>query len=178
MIKATAITDDATYERVQARLIDMMDKVPKDEFEAAELDALADELERYYRERFAPERPPSDGVHEVVFMLDMGIASLDELLPLVGGRDRLVEFMTRRRNLDSDAIDAIVAKFNRKREELDKPFCEDPGWDVLSTEGQEPCVNPDCCDPDARDWRAELTGIGRIEAGLGVGNPAHPAYPR
>ena len=165
MIKVTEITDDATYERVQARLVDMMDKVPKDELEAAELDALADELERYYRTRFAPARPPSDGVHELVFMLDMGIAKLDDLLPLVGGRDRLIEFLTRRRNLDSDAIDAIVANFKTKREEIDKPFCEPPGWQVLSMDGQEPCENPECCDPDDSDWRAELTGIGRIGAG-------------
>lgn len=177
MAYVEAITDDAGLERAEARLSSMMGKTPKDDSEAAELSALAKEVERYCWTRFEVLRTPTDGVHELTFMLDQQMATLEELIPIFGGRERLIEYVTREVNIDEATMDAIASTFNRKRERFDKPFCEPPGMQALIMEETEPCLDPEMCPPEGPDWRAELTGMGRIEAGLGVGNPAHPVHP-
>ena len=179
MVEVEPITDDATYKRVQARLIAAMDS-PRSEEEVEELRLLGQELSRYAQERFRFNQTPTDGPDEIEFMLDQGIATLHDLEEVIGGRQRFIEYMTRKRNLDPATIDAVVANFDTKREWIDKPFCRPEGWQDIMKKRDEPCDDLECCPPewrDRHDWRAELTGIGRIEAGLGVGNPAYPAYP-
>ena len=172
--KIEPITDDATYKRVQARLLDAWDTPAADPEEEAELRMLAEELQRYAHERFEINRVKTDGVHEIAFMLDQGIATLPDMVAVFGGRDRFIEYMTRRRNVGEDTIDAILANFDTKREWIDKQFCKPPGNQDISAEGQEPCDNPECCTPGHVGWRLELaaaiTHMDRQDmAGLGVG---------
>ena len=174
MTYVVPITDDAGYRRAQARIHSMMNVRPKDEAEAEELRLLTKELVRYAETRFDIFKEETDGVCEIAFMLDQGMVTLDELLPVFGGMERIVEYMTRRRDLDATTIDDIAAKFNTKREWIDKPFCRPPGWQDITLE------DVGCCDEDGEpkgigEWRErllahrerELTGIGRIGQDVG-----------
>ena len=156
MADVEPITDDAGLERAEARLCSMMGKTPKDDAEADYLDALAEEVERYAFTHFKELQAATDGVHQLTFMLDQQMATLDELIPIFGGSERLIEYVTRKRNIDAATVDEIASTFNRKREWFDKPFCEPPGMQALTMEDAEPCLNPDMCPPDGPDWRAAL----------------------
>lgn len=158
MVEVEPITDDATYKRVQARLIAAMHK-PRSAAEEEELRLLGQELSRYAQERFQVNRIQTDGPDEIEFMLDQGIATLHELEEVIGGRERFIEYMTRRRNLDPATIDAVVANFDTERESIDKPFRRPEGWQDIAKEMAEPCDNLECCPPEwqnQHDWRAEL----------------------
>ena len=149
------ITDDAGYRRAQARVHSMMNVRPKDEEEDEELRLLTKELVRYAETRFDIFKDGGDGADELEFMLDQGIVTLDELIPVFGGMQRLVEYMTRRRNLDPATIDAIVSKFDTEREWIDKPFCKPEGWQDITME------NVNCCDEypcpmGIGEWRERL----------------------
>ena len=166
--KIEPITDDATYERVQARLLDAWGTPTVDPEAEAELRMLAEELQRYAHERFEINRVKTDGVREIAFMLDQGMATLPDMVAVFGGRDRFIEYMTRQRNVGEETIDAILANFDTKREWIDKPFCKPPGDDDISAEGQEPCDNPMCCTPGERDWRVVLAEMVREQELVGV----------
>ena len=162
------ITDDAGYRRAQARVHSMMNVRPKDEEEDEELRLLTKELVRYAETRFDIFKDGGDGADELEFMLDQGIVTLDELIPVFGGMQRLVEYMTRRRNLDPATIDAIVSKFDTEREWIDKPFCKPEGWQDITMENVN-CCDEDPCPMGIGEWRErllshreELTRIHRI----------------
>ena len=174
MTEVQPITDDAGYRRTQARIHSMMNVRPKDEQEAEELRLLTDELVRYAETRFEIYKDGGDGADEIEFMLDQGVMTLDELLPVVGGMQPLVDYMTRRRNLDPATIDAIVSKFDTQREWIDKPFCKPPGWQDITLENVE-CCDEDPCPVGIPEWRERLrayrertlTGISRITQDVG-----------
>lgn len=176
--KIETITDYATYKRVQARLIGEFN-TPLKSPEAAEHRMLAEELQRYAHEHFEINQVELDGVDEVVGKLDYTFLTLDELIPVFGGLERFVEYMTRRRNIDAATIDALVTHFGMDRDELEMPFRTGPGDQDISAEGQEPCDNPECCTPGERNWRIELaasmrelTGIGRMTQDI-LAHPVH-----
>ena len=149
------ITDDAGYRRAQARVHSMMNVRPKDEEEDEELRLLTKELVRYAETRFDIFKDGGDGADELEFMLDQGIVTLDELIPVFGGMQRLVEYMTRRRNLDPATIDAIVSKFDTEREWIDKPFCKPEGWQDITLENVN-CCDEDPCPMGIGEWRERL----------------------
>ena len=168
MTYAGPITDDAAYERAQARVRQLMNNW-SNEAELAELKALAEAVTTYAETRFDIYKDETDGVCEIAFMLDQGTVTLDELIPVVGGIEACIAFMTRRRNLEPATIDEIVAKFDTKREWIDKPFCRPPGWQGITLEDST-CDDEDPCPMGRGEWREsllayrdrELTGMRRI----------------
>lgn len=128
VIKVEAVTDDATYYRIQELLSSKMNTPLGTPEEEAELDALGEAANRYALERWPELSRPTDGVHEILFLFDMGSVTLEGLLEVFGGREALVAYMTRRQQLDDEMIDVIVERFNTKREFIDKPFCKPEGW--------------------------------------------------
>lgn len=168
MTAVEPIIDDAGYERAQARVRQLMNNWA-DEAELAELKALAKAVTAYARTRFDIYEDGGDGVDEIAFMLDQGIVTLDELVPVVGGMEVLVMYMTRRRNLDPATIDAIVANFDTDHESLDKPFSEPEGWKEITLEDST-CCDEDPCPVGIGEWRErllayrdrELTGMHRM----------------
>ena len=176
MTVVNAITDDAGYERAQVRIGELFNNCANDE-EVAELRALADAVTEYAKTRFEIFKDGGDGADELEFMLDQEIVTLDELLPVFGGMERLVEFMIRRRNLEPATIDAIVANFNTKREWIDKPFCEPEGWKGITMEDST-CCDEDPCPMGIGEWRERLLAErARMEAAearherVGAGRP-------
>ena len=154
MTDVQPITNDADYKRAQTRVRELMDNWA-DEAELAELKALSEAIENYARTRFDIFKVQTDGVDEIESMLDLGVVRLDELIPVFGGMERLVEFMIRRRNLEPATIDAIVANFNTKREWIDKPFCEPEGWKGITLEDST-CCDEDPCPMGIGEWRERL----------------------
>ena len=128
VMKVEAITDDATYDRIQKLLVSKMNTPLGTPEEEAELQALADAADRYALARWPELSHVTDGVSEVESMLDRGSATLEELLEIFGGREAFVAYMTRRQQIDDEKIDLIVERFNTKREWIDKPFCKPAGW--------------------------------------------------
>ena len=130
VMKVEAVTDDATYDRIQKLLVSKMNTPLGTPDEEAELQALAKAANRYAAERWPDlENTVTDGVHEILFLFDMGSVTIEGLLEVFGGREALVAYMTRRQQLDDETIDVIVERFNTKREFIDKPFCKPEGWD-------------------------------------------------
>ena len=173
-----AITNDAAYRRAQARVGELMNNWA-DEAELAELKALSAAVDSYAQSRFEQIDDAGDGVLEIAYMLDHDLATLDELLPVFGGMEQFVAFMTRQRNLNPATIDAIVSNFHTKREWIDLPFCKPEGWQDITLENVE-CCDEDPCPVGIGEWRErllahreELTGIHRILQD----NPAHPVHP-
>ncbi len=168
MTDVEPITDDAAYKRAQARVGELMNNWA-DESELAELKALAAAVDSYAQSRFEQIDDAGDGVLEIAYMLDHDIATLDELLPVFGGMEQFVAFMTRQRNLSPATIDAIVANFHTKREWIDLPFCKPEGWEDITLENST-CCDEDPCPMDVPEWRErlkayrkrELTGMHRI----------------
>lgn len=134
------ITDDASYDLAVARIGQLVNNWSNDE-ELAELKALSTAADRYAQARFDAFQESTDGPDEIEFMLDQERATLDGLIEVFGGRERFVEYMTRRRNIDGATIDAIVANFNTRREFIDKPFRKAPGWDDDVRPGDPPWVS-------------------------------------
>lgn len=166
--KIPPITDRATYDRVQDRVNSMLERPSRDAAEEAEIDMLLNEMRRYGRENFAINQVVLDGVDEVLGKLDYTHLTLDELIPVFGGLERFVEYMTRRRNIDAETIDALVTQFDMDRDELEMPFRSPPGDRDISAEGQELCEDPVCCPPDYVDWRVVLAEMVRERELVGV----------
>ena len=170
------ITDDAGYERAQVRIGELFNNCANDE-EVAELRALADAVTEYAETHFEFYQVQTDGVHEIEFMLDQGAITLDDLVSLLGGIETVVEYMTRRQNLEAEVIDAIVANFDTKREWIDKPFCEPEGWKGITMEDST-CCDEDPCPMGIGEWRERLLAErARMEAAdarrerVGAGRP-------
>ena len=163
MAEIAPITDDAGYERASARAGQLMNNWANEE-ELAELKALGKELSRYGETRFARLFGPTDGPDEIAYLIDMGFATLEDLLPIFGGMERFIEYMTRKTNIDGETRDAIAANFNTEREQFDKPFCSPEGWQEINIPpAPPPCEDLECRNSHAQhDWRAELTRIGRM----------------
>ena len=152
------INDDAAYERASARAMELSNNCANDA-EGEELRALAAAIDAYAQDRFEAYQTTTDGPDEIEFMLDQGIATLHDLEEVIGGRERFIEYMTRKRNLEPATIDAVVANFDTERESIDKPFRRPEGWQDIAKEMAEPCDNLECCPPEwqnQHDWRAEL----------------------
>lgn len=128
VMKVEAVTDDATYDRIQKLLVSKMNTPLGTPDEEAELQALAKAADRYALARWPELSHVTDGVHEILFLFDMGSVTIEGLLEVFGGREALVAYMTRRQQLDDETIDVIVERFNTKREFIDKPFCKPAGW--------------------------------------------------
>ena len=176
MTDVQPITNDADYKRAQTRVREMMNNWA-DERELAELRALSKAVDSYARTRFDIFKVQTDGVNEIEYMLDQGLVTLDELLPVFGGMEQFLEFMIRRRNLEPATIDAIVANFNTKREWIDKPFCEPEGWKHITKEDST-CCDDDPCPMGIGEWRERLLAErARMEAAdarherVGAGRP-------
>ena len=97
----------------------------------------------------------TDGADHLEFMLDQGMSTLDELVPVFGGMEPFLEFMTRRRNLDPDTLEALVSELGIKRERIDKPFCKPEGWQDITMENST-CCDDDPCPMGIGEWRERL----------------------
>ena len=123
------VTNDAEHKRALTRFRELFGS-PRDSDEGAELRALATAIQDYEMANY--DFGPTDAADEIEFMLDQGDATLDALYPIFGGRDAFIDFMTRRRELDPETIDALVDRFPTKREWLDKPSCSPEGWQDIA----------------------------------------------
>ena len=90
------------------------------EEEVEELRALAQAIQDYESENSWLANLETDAVHEIEFLLDEEDITLDQLLPVFGGMQPFIEFMTRRQNLDSKTLEALVSDLGIDREEIDK----------------------------------------------------------
>ena len=97
----------------------------------------------------------TDGADHLEFRLDEGMSTLDELVPVFGGMEPFLEFMTRRRNLDPDTLEALVSELGIKRERIDKPFCKPEGWQDITMENST-CCDDDPCPMGIGEWRERL----------------------
>ena len=158
MFEIEPITDDATYDRVEARLKRAAVDPPADDSGRQELRLQAKELSRYAPTRFPNLYRPIDGPSVIACLLDSDFATIEDLLPIFGGMERFIDYMTRKVNIDGETIDAIAATCDTERERLDKPFNKPEGWQDIDIEpNPPPCDDPKCCDPnEPRDWREVL----------------------
>ena len=148
------ITTEAEHKQALDRVFAMMNNCANDA-EVEELRALAQAVQDYELEHSWLSQVETDGVDEIEFMLDQGAITLDDLVSLLGGIEAVVEYMTRRQNLDAEVIDAIVANFDTKREWIDKPFCESEGWKGITMEDST-CCDEDPCPMGIGEWRERL----------------------
>lgn len=173
------VTNDAEHARALARLDGMMNNcINADEVE--ELRALAQAIQDYESENSWLANLETDAVHEIEFLLDEEDITLEQLLPVFGGMQPFIEFMTRRRNLDPKTLEALVSDLGIDREEIDKPFCKPEGWNHITLEKVD-CCDEDPCPMGIGEWRERLLAhreqpLTRIDR-IGQDNPAYPVYP-
>ena len=174
MTKVEPITDDAGYKRAEARAGELMNNWA-DEAELAELKALAEAITNYAETHFEFYQVHVDAADHIEFMLDQGMVTLDELVPVFGGMEPFIEFMTRKRNLDEMTLDALSVKFDIDREWIDKEFIKPSGWQDITLENST-CCDEDPCPMGIGEWRErllayreEFTRIHRIGQDKGAG---------
>ena len=141
-----------------AAALKRLDAVMETDVDPSEVDeyrALAQSIQDYEMEHSWLSQVQTDGVHEIEFMLDQGMMTLDDLIPVFGGMEPLIMYMTRHRNLDPATVDTIVANFDTKREDIDKPFCEPEGWQGITLEDST-CCDDDPCPAGIGEWRERL----------------------
>ena len=150
------------------RRLDAVMETDLDESEVAEYRALVQAIQAYEKEHFEFWKLTSDGADHLEFMLDQGMTTLDELVPVFGGMEPFLAFMTRKRNLDPKTLEVLVSELGIKREYIDKPFCEPEGWQDITMENST-CCDEDPCPMGIGEWRErllahreEFTGIDRI----------------
>ena len=155
------------------RRLDAVMETDLDESEVAEYRALVQAIQAYEKEHFEFWKLTSDGADHLEFMLDEDMTTLDELVPVFGGMEPFLEFMTRKRNLDPETLEALVSELGIKRERIDKPFCKPESWDDITMENST-CCDEDPCPMGIGEWRErllahreELTGINRIGQDVG-----------
>ena len=181
------ITTKAEHKRALDRVSAMMNNCANDA-EVEELRALAKAVQAYEQEHFEFWKLTSDGADHLEYMLDEEQTTLDELVPVFGGMEPFLEFMTRRRELDPATLEALVSELGIRREDLDKPFCKPEGWEDITLENST-CCDEDPCPMEVPEWRErlkayrkrELTGMHRIgqdAKGVTSAPNQHPApYP-
>ena len=168
------ITTASEHAAAMKRL-DAVMETDVDESEVEEYRALAQAIHDYEWERSWITYVQTDGADELEFMLDEGQTTLDELVPVFGGMEPLIMFMTRRRNLEPETLETLVSELGIKREYLDKPFCSPEGWQDITMENST-CCDEDPCPMGIGEWRErllayreEFTGIHRIGQDKGAG---------
>ena len=145
----------ASEHAVALKRLDAVMETDVDPSEVDEYRALAQSIQDYEMEHSWLSQVQTDGVHEIEFMLDQGMMTLDDLIPVFGGMEPLIMYMTRQRNLDPATVDTIVANFNTKREDIDTPFCEPEGWQGITLEDST-CCDDDPCPAGIGEWRERL----------------------
>ena len=148
------VTTKAEHKRALARVSAMMNNCA-DDAEVEELRALAKAVQAYEQEHFEFWKLTSDGADHLEFMLDEEQTTLDELVPVFGGMEPFLAFMTRKRNLDPETLEALVSELGIKRERIDKPFCKPESWDDITMENST-CCDEDPCPMDVPEWRERL----------------------
>ena len=151
MPRFVQITDDDDHERALERYRELFGS-PRESAEGMEFRALSSAIQEYEMQRFPRVFAPTDAADEVEFMLEQGMATLEQLYPIFGGPEPFIEFMTRRRELEDAELDALVVNFNTRREWLDKPSCKPEGWDDIAKWEHVP-------------WRQELLRYMPVPAG-------------
>lgn len=97
----TPIKTEADYNNALGRVAELMDAAPDSEA-GAELDVLATLIDAYESKNFPIESP--DPIEAIKFRMEqMGIKRRD-LEPLLGGRSRVSEVMSRKRSLSITQI--------------------------------------------------------------------------
>ena len=169
MAELTRITTASEHAAAMKRL-DAVIETDVDPSEVEEYRALARAIQAYEQEHSEFWKLTSDGADHLEYMLDEEQTTLDELVPVFGGMEPFLDFMTRKRNLDPGTLAALVSELGIRRERLDKPFCKPEGWDDITLENST-CCDEDPCPMEVPEWRErlkayrkrELTGIDRIE---------------
>ena len=148
------ITTEAEHKQALDRVSAMMNNCANDA-EVEELRALARAVHDYEWERSWLSQVQTDGADHLEFMLDEGQATLDELIPVFGGMEPFLAFMTRKRNLEPETLEALVSQLSIRREDLDKPFCTPEGWQDITLEDVD-CCDDDPCPMGIGEWRERL----------------------
>ena len=146
----TASEHSAALERLEAVI-----ETELNASEVAEYSALAQAIHDYETEHSWISRVQTDGADYLEFMLDEGMTTLDELIPVFGGIESLIMFMTRKRNLEPETLEALVSQLSIRREDLDKPFCTPEGWQDITLEDVD-CCDDDPCPMGIGEWRERL----------------------
>ena len=154
MSQIRPITTAAEHAEALKRL-DAVMETDVDPSEVAEYSALAQAIHDYETEHSWISRVQTDGADYLEFMLDEGMTTLDELIPVFGGMESLIMFMTRKRNLDPETLEALVSQLSIRREDLDKPFCTPEGWQDITLEDVD-CCDDDPCPMGIGEWRERL----------------------
>ena len=179
MAEIKPITTASEHAAALKRL-DAVMEIELDEAQVEEYSALAQAIQDYESENSWLANLETDAVHEIEFLLDEEDITLEQLLPVFGGMQPFIEFMTRRQNLDPKTLEVLVSDLGIDREEIDKPFCKPEGWNHITLEKVD-CCDEDPCPMGIGEWRErllayrarELTRIDRI----GQDNPAYPVHP-
>ena len=175
MAEPTRITTASEHAAAMKRL-DAVIETDVDPSEVEEYRALVQAIVAYEKEHFEFWKLTSDGADHLEYMLDEEQTTLDDLVPVFGGMEPFLDFMTRKRELDPATLEALVSELGIRREDLDKPFCKPEGWEDITLENST-CCDEDPCPMDVPEWRErlkayrkrELTRIGRIEQDNRVG---------
>ncbi len=108
----TPIRTEADYNNALARVAELMDATPDSEA-GAELDVLATLIDAYELKNFPIESP--DPIEAIKFRMEqMGMKRRD-LEPLLGGRSRMSEVMSRKRGLS-------ITQIRKLHERLQIPY--------------------------------------------------------
>ena len=95
-MKITPIKTTADYESALRRVDELMDATPESA-EGAELDVLATLVAAYESQHFPIDSP--DPIEAIKFRMEQMGLTRKELEPLLGGRSRVSEVMSRKRGL-------------------------------------------------------------------------------
>jgi HTH-type transcriptional regulator/antitoxin HigA len=95
-MKIVPIKTDADYANALRRIEELMDVMPASE-EGGELDVLATLVDAYESRHFPIEAP--DPIEAIKFRMEQLGLTRRELEPLLGGRSRVSEVMSRKRSL-------------------------------------------------------------------------------
>ena len=154
MAEIKPITTASEHAAAMKRL-DAVIETDVDASEVEEYRALVQAIVAYEKEHFEFWKLTSDGADHLEYMLDEEQTTLDELVPVFGGMEPFLEFMTRKRDLDPATLEALVSELGIRREDLDKPFCKPPGWDDITMENST-CCDEDPCPMGIGEWRERL----------------------
>jgi HTH-type transcriptional regulator/antitoxin HigA len=119
MVKVHPIRTEADYDAALARAEQLMD-AEEDTIEADELDVLATLIEAYEDEHY-PMGREADAVDAIKFRMEQQGLTRKDLEPLIGGRMRVAEVLSRKRDLTLAMIRRLHAELGIPADMLVRP---------------------------------------------------------
>ena len=109
------IKSDADYRETMREIVALMSAAPGTE-EGDRLDVLVTLVEAYERAHFPMDLP--DAVEAIKFRMEQQGLTVDDLVPVIGRKNRVYEVLARRRPLTVRMIRALNKTFNIPAESL------------------------------------------------------------